>query len=277
MDPFLPDLEKAKAGDHAALNRIVKAVADDVYGLSLRMLWHPEDAQDATQEILVKVIVHLGSFRGESAFRTWVYRIGCRHLSRTRLRRMERRELSFDAFGEDLLTGLSERPYEGADRDLLEEEVKIGCTQAMLLCLDRGHRLAYILGEIFGLAGQEGAEILEITPMAFRQRLARARQRIRSFMGTYCGLVNLRNPCRCVRRIDPARRLGRLDPTQPLFAGRPVSRPGPGSFRREREELEELHASARIFRNHPDYAAPGALLQAVRKMVESGRYGIIDK
>lgn len=81
---------------------------------------------------------------------------------------MEQAALSFDAFAEDLARGL-DTPYEaaGVDDELLAEEVKIGCTQALLLCLDREQRVAYILSEIFELPGAEAAEILEITPAAY--------------------------------------------------------------------------------------------------------------
>jgi len=56
---------------------VIVAVQSDVYGLALRFLWHPQDAEDATQEILIRVITGLGNFRGDSVFRTWVYRIAC--------------------------------------------------------------------------------------------------------------------------------------------------------------------------------------------------------
>lgn len=63
-------VEKAKAGDQAALEEIIRQIQDKIYALALRMLWHPEDAQDATQEILIRVITHLGSFKRESQFST---------------------------------------------------------------------------------------------------------------------------------------------------------------------------------------------------------------
>jgi len=131
---------RARGGDAAALDELVRSVADDVYGLALRMLWHPQDAEDATQEILVRVVTRLSTFRGDAAFRTWVFRVAANHLLTTRRRRAELPELTFDAFGADLAEGL-DTPYESdVDAGLLEEEVKIGCTQGMLLCLDREHR-----------------------------------------------------------------------------------------------------------------------------------------
>jgi len=73
-------VEQAKNGDPDALEALVRQIQDRIYGLAMRMLWHPQDAEDATQEILVKIVTHLGSFRNESAFATWCYRIAANHL-----------------------------------------------------------------------------------------------------------------------------------------------------------------------------------------------------
>ena len=62
---------------------------DDVYRLALRMTAHPEDAEDASQEILIKVITHLEGFRGESSVRTWAYRIAVRHMLDRKKSRVE--------------------------------------------------------------------------------------------------------------------------------------------------------------------------------------------
>jgi RNA polymerase sigma factor (sigma-70 family) len=141
----------ARQGDAIALDELVRRIQDRVYGLALRMLWHPEDARDATQEILVRVVTHLGAFRGESAVLTWVYRIACNYLKTARRSRVEAQDLTFQRFGRELDEGLAFGSSGGepaADESLLLEEVKLGCTHGMLLCLDRDQRLAYILGEI---------------------------------------------------------------------------------------------------------------------------------
>ncbi len=271
--PIDPLLERARAGDRKALEGIVQAIQDDIYGLAIRMLWHPQDAEDASQEILVKVITHLGTFRGESSFRTWVCRIATNHLLNVRKSRVERAELTFSAFAEDLQEGLADPPAGGPDQRLLEEEVKIGCTQAMLLCLDRDHRMAYILGEVFGVNSDEGAELMNVDPPAFRKRLSRARERIREFMVNYCGLVNADSPCRCARRIAPAIRAGRVDSDHLLFAGRSGGKP---ELRRPVEEMEELHRIAAVFRSHPDPAAPESLVQRIRSVLGGSQPSILD-
>jgi DNA-directed RNA polymerase specialized sigma24 family protein len=61
-------VERAKNGDKRALEDVIRGIQDLIYGLAIRMLWHPSDAEDATQEILIKIITHLDGFRGESSF-----------------------------------------------------------------------------------------------------------------------------------------------------------------------------------------------------------------
>src|SRR3954467_6078450 len=100
-------VERARAaatGDKEAVQDVLLAVQDDVYALALRMLGHPADAEDAAQEILIIVLTHLGSFRGESSLRTWVWRIAANHLSR--VRRGRREIFSFEILDERLRTGL---------------------------------------------------------------------------------------------------------------------------------------------------------------------------
>lgn len=200
-------VEKAKGGDKKALESLIKRVQNRIYNLAVRMLGHPTDAEDATQEILVKAVIHLGSFRHDSAFTTWVYRIATRHLLTTRKHCAKRIEMSFEQFEEQCDRGLSEisliSPIE-AEQSLLIEEIKISCMQGILRCLESNLRIAYILGEIFQMTGKEGGYILDISPTAFRKRLSRARALIRDFMGKKCALVNPDNPCKCARQVAPA-------------------------------------------------------------------------
>lgn len=251
----LEDLvERARQGDRAALEAVVGAVQPDVHRLALRFLWHPQDAEDAAQEALVRVVTGLGGFRGESGFRTWVYRVAANTLLSLRKQRMEASAMSFEEFGDDLARGpVSEEPDGGGPFDaLLLEEVRVGCTQGMLLCLDRDHRLAYVLGEILELDHREAAEILDVSPAAYRQRLSRARRRVVAFTRSHCGLVEPQNPCRCERRVAPAVERGRVDPDHLLFA---TSRRRAEDFPRVLaaiQRLDETRRAAALFRSHPD-------------------------
>lgn len=268
-------VSEAQDGHRSALEEVLRCIQDDVYGLAVQMLWHPEDAEDATQEILVRVVTHLGGFRGESTFRTWVYRVASNYLLTTRKRRAEREEWTFTAFGEDLDRGLGDDPVPGdteAERAVLVEEVKIGCSQGMLLCLDRGHRLAYVLGEILGLDGPTGAEVLDVTPAAFRKRLSRARRRLHAFLRRKCGLVDRDNPCRCHRRVDYAVEKGRVDPDDLLFAGAAAG-PEPGArVAKTVEAVESLRREADVLKSNPTHASSQDFGAALGSLLDEDRY-----
>ncbi len=271
---------QARDGDKEALEEVVRQIQDNVYGLAIRMLWHPEDAEDASQEILIKVVTHLSNFRGDSAFTTWVYRIAANHLLTTRQRRVEKERITFEQFGDLLDVGLTEKTLSvpaQVDQRLLVEEAKIGCMQGMLLCLDRDHRLTYILGEILELTGKEGAHILGITQAAFRKRLSRSRGRIRSFMHEKCGLANPANPCRCRRQVEPNLKNGRIQTDNLLFADHPTSTPRSEFVLSRIQEMDELERSVALFRSHPDYAAPSALVDSIRNLVDSGESQLLSE
>jgi len=264
---------RAREGERAALEALVRAVEHDVRALALRFLWHPEDAEDASQEILIRIVTGLGGFRGESRFRTWAYRVACNTLLNLRRSRAERQALSFEAMGEDLASGLSEGPAAeaGVDHALLLEEVKVGCTLAMLLCLDRGHRLAYILGEILELDHAEAADVLEIAPAAFRKRLSRARADITAFTMSHCGLVKPENACRCRKRVATAIALGRVDPSRLLFASDVERARRFPRVLAEVRRLEETRRAAALYRSHPDTRSSEPFVAWLRKLLKEDR------
>ena len=279
VDPVIPaisetlegEVARATAGDRGALESVVRAVQKDIYRLAIRFLWHPQDAEDATQEILIRVITGLGSFRGDSGFRTWVYRVASNALLTLRKQRMEQQSLSFEQFDEDLAQGMSDTSWGGEDdlsQGLLLEEVKIGCTLGMLQCLDRDHRLAYILGEIMELDHREAAAALDITPAAFRKRLSRARASILSFMQSHCGLTNPSNACRCSRRVGTAMALGRVDPSHLLFASSQQHAKRFPQVLAGIRQLEESRRAAALYQSHPEVGESGSFVAWLKHVID---------
>src|SRR6185312_220073 len=144
---------RVRSGERRAFEELVRRHQTWIYNIALRMLMHPQDAEDATQEILIKSLTRLASFEGRSSFRTWLYRIAVNHLLNMKRGRLEDPSLSFRRYGEDLdnIPDLDPPDPNAASPDarLLINEAMLACTSGMLLCLDREQRMAYILGAIF--------------------------------------------------------------------------------------------------------------------------------
>lgn len=280
MESTLEDLvQQAKEGSREALESLVRGIQDRIYGLALRMLGYPDDAEDAAQEILIKVVTHLDSFRQESKFTTWVYRIAANHLLTTRERLAENQAVSFEeyeAFLEIDIASEWPKSVSEAERSLIVKEVKLSCTHGMLLCLDRPHRITYILSEIFNIISEQGAYILDISPAAYRKRLSRARDRIRTFMLKNCGAVKAENPCHCDRVAPYAIQTQSIDPKNLLFAGHRCRDEGGGLSVAYLEELDSLQRVAALFKNHPDYAAPETFIESLKELVRSGRVRLFE-
>src|SRR5688572_8786840 len=164
---------------------------------------------------------------------------------------------TFDRFAADLVEGLSSDGPSEAERSLLTEEVKIGCTLGMLQCLDRPHRLAYVVGEIMELPGPEAAGVLQITPALFRKRLQHAREAIESFTRNYCGLASDTAACACHRRVPAALSLGRIREGALDFADHAASYRETRAFIREVEEARwavQVHRSSHPKSSTIDFA-----------------------
>jgi RNA polymerase sigma factor (sigma-70 family) len=244
-----------------------------VYNIAVRMVFQPQDAEDVTQEVLVKAITKLSTFKGESAFRTWLYRIAANHVLNMKRCGAESRATTFADYGAaidrtpdlDLPDPLSVP----VSLPLRVEEAKIGCTMGMLLCLDRKQRLVFTLGEVLGASDTVGSEVLEMSADNFRQCLARARRDLHRFMNHQCGLVNKNNPCRCPKKTRGFIEAGHVDPHHLLFAARRVERVrdvAPVTVREIEDVVERQHAD--LYRDHP-FLQPADQVAWLRRLLQS--------
>ncbi len=222
--PEITDEELIKhsiEGDKKSLEVLIKRHQDWIYNIALRMLHSPEDAKDALQETLIKIITKLSQFRFESGFRTWAYRIAVNHILNTKRSIGERTHTtSFDHFAE-LISVAPDNEMPGYltpfEKKAAVEEVKISCMFGMLLCLDREQRMAFVLGSVLGASDTVGSEIMDITKENFRQKLSRARKDLYNFMNNQCGLVKASNPCHCNKKTKVLIESGYVDPANTKF------------------------------------------------------------
>jgi RNA polymerase sigma factor (sigma-70 family) len=271
-DPGAEVLLAATQGDLAALDRLLMAVQPGIYNLAVRVLGQRDDAADATQEILLKVVTHLASFRGEAAFTSWVWRIARNHLMTARTRSAEAPEVSLEAMAERLRAGLDFAANAAQARgdagpltpqDKLEaRQVALACTQGMLMTLDREQRLVYLLDTVFDLPSKEAAAVVGITPAAYRQRLSRTRARLHGFMERTCGLVAPEAACRCDRQLPAVRHQRGTRAVVPILQP-PSTLDATQTF----DAFTRVADAASVFRAHPDVQAPAALRAAIRAVL----------
>ncbi len=255
---------EAVAGNKKSLEALVKRHQAWIYNISLKMVWDPVDAEDVTQETLIKIITKLSTFRQESSLRTWLYRIVTNHVINMKKRKREFEYYSFDKYGTDIInspdTELPDQDNVPVEVDLLIEETKIGCMNAMLLCLDREQRLIFILGNIFGVNDEIGSEILEISKVNFRQKLSRARRQLANFMTNKCGLMDKTNPCHCNKKTKLMIDAGHVDPKNLVFTRSHLRRIEIAAPQKS-AELDDMYENktVKLFRDHrfvnsPDFA-----------------------
>jgi RNA polymerase sigma factor (sigma-70 family) len=269
-------IKQVQNGKRESLETLITRHQRWIYNIVLRMLYHPHDAEDATQEILIKVITRLSSFEGRSSFRTWLYRIVVNHVLNMKRGRVEEANWTFAKYGDGLKSAPDEELPDPnsvpADLKILVDEARIGCTSGMLLCLDREQRLIYILGEIFGVTNSIGAELMDISRDNFRQKLSRARRDLHNFMQNQCGLINKANPCRCAKKTRAFMQAGYIDPRNLLFAKEHVTHVREVAEKRHEDIASLDEAYAEIHRDHPFHETAVDFVGSLRRLIEQTHF-----
>jgi RNA polymerase sigma factor (sigma-70 family) len=262
----------AVGGDPKALDQLMAYLRDDIYRLALRVLGHPADAEDAAQEVLIQILTALATFRAEASVRTWAFRIAIRHYMRFRKGRYESQIEDFGSI-DQVINAYQQVPAAALSADetaVYAEEVKWTCLSAILLALTRDERVAYALVELFGLSSAEAAEVLEVDAATLRKRLQRARDALTGYMTKTCGLVNEQAACRCERQVPVHIHFDFVGPEKLAFSRHPARQPAKSLDRARLMGLVETERVAEVFRSHPDYSAPLALLERMRAFIAQG-------
>lgn len=264
LDELTDRALRAAAGDRDALAQLCEELIDPMYRLALRFFGNPSDAEDAAQEVMVKILTGLSTFEGRSRFTTWAYSVAVRQLQRSRQRPVERSVVGPEPFSEFLDRHLNDDPYDTESAVVaaeLKADVRLSCTYGMLLCLSREQRASYLMGDLLGFTDVISAEIIGVSPAAHRQRLARARRVMRGLMANRCGLVRKNNPCRCSKLVQPSIDAGILDASDPQWARhRGVSLPlEVETLDRAARELDLATAAAEVYKADPRFQRPDSM------------------
>ena len=169
-------LQRARKGDSAAFEEIVRAYEKTVYNLALRTLGNREDAEDAVQETFLKAYTALPGFRGESKLSVWLYRIASNVCTDALRRRRETVSLSAeteDGEREVEIADLRFDPAAAAEKNALRTAVR----EAMNALPDASRRVL-LLRELGGLSYDEIARTLEIDVGTVKSRIFRGRKKL---------------------------------------------------------------------------------------------------
>lgn len=235
------------------------------------------DAEDAAQDILLKMITHLSSFRGDSAFTTWVFRIAVNHLKNYKKHMFARFPLSFEYYGDDIENGkIQDVPdlTQNVEKDLLAEELKMSCTNVMLQCLDPESRCIFILGTMFQLDSRIAGEILEMTPEAYRQRLSRVRRKMADFLGQYCGEYG-DGRCKCKDRVNYAIQNHRIHPLKLDYTT--ASEIPVQTIVDVKNAMEEIDGLSQDFSFCKPYRSPERTRNLIKEFLDSTQLSVVQK
>ncbi len=265
-------IEKATAGDKESLETVILSVQDLVFNLSLRMLGTFPDAEDAAQDILLKILTHLSSFKGESAFSTWVFRIAINHLKNYQKHVFAKFPLSFEFYGDDINNGnIDDVPdlTQNVEKSILAEELKLSCTNVMLQCLDAESRCIFILGTMFKVDSRIAGDILGVSPEAYRQRLSRIRRKMADFLMEYCGEYGS-GRCRCANRVNYAIQNHRINPAQLDFTSAV-----PKKIIEVKEAMENIDVLSQEFAFCKTWQSPASLKEFIQMFLDGASCSVV--
>lgn len=266
----------ARGGSAKAAEDLAALIQADVFRLALRILGNFEEAEEAAQDAVLLVLAKLAGFEGRSSFSTWYRRVAANRILSAKRRRGSGPEISFEDY-EASLDLAAARSWSGSpsgpEESMLYEETRRSCLQGLLLCLDRDHRAAFVLADSFGCGGAEGAEILGITPQAFRKRLSRARSRLAAFLEKNCGCFGRKDACSCGYHASRALGGGPFDPGSARLTPRGASFP---SVEKIEAEMRALDALAVQYRWDPAEPLPPSFADKIRAAIGSGSYVLTE-
>jgi RNA polymerase sigma-70 factor (ECF subfamily) len=190
-DPVVPDelevIGKARQGDLAAYDDLVRRYQQRIYATIYHMTSNHEDANDLAQETFIKAYQALKSFKGGSSFYTWVYRIAVNKTinflkQRKNRVQMSLNDLDFNAEHDPDMVALVSENTPRREAGLTELQEKLN--EAMQK-LSEVHRLVVTLHDVQGLPHEEIAQIMDCNVGTVRSRLFYARQQLQGYLVDY--------------------------------------------------------------------------------------------
>jgi RNA polymerase sigma-70 factor (ECF subfamily) len=193
-------LTRLQAGEERALAELAGAYSSKIFQLAFRYLKNKEDAEEIVQDVLYKVYRNVGTFRGDAALSSWIYRITFNSaMSRLRTSRYQRTQGEDRQIGADFEEGINPTPREVADWSSLADE---GVLRSQLrrralraiLALPAIYRAPVMLRDIQGMSTEEASAMLRVKDQTLKSRLHRGRLILRKQLADFAGGLSLHRP-----------------------------------------------------------------------------------
>ena len=176
----------AKNGDVTAFEKLIEIYQSKVYNLAYKMFGNPEDASDLAQEALIKIFKNISTFKEESQFSTWIYRIAY-NLYVDELRKRKKFDVQsideqYEDSNESKITIIDNRP---TPEQYVENKEKAEIVHNAINKLSAEHKAAIILRDIDGHTYEEIAEIQNCSLGTVKSRINRARGQLKEILSEY--------------------------------------------------------------------------------------------
>ncbi|WP_249300325.1 RNA polymerase sigma factor [Feifania hominis] len=173
-------IKLVQQGDRDAFAHLVRLYEKKVYNIALRMCQNPEDANDVSQEVFLRVYRSIHSFKGESTFSTYLYRVAV-NLSIDFMRKNRRRQGDVSLYqgedGEEYELNLPDRS--GSPEELAERREQRRALLGCIAALPERHRQMIVLRDLSGLSYDEIARVMQCNEGTVKSRISRAREALR--------------------------------------------------------------------------------------------------
>jgi len=193
-------VERAVNGDQAAFGELVEPLRKPLFSYIYRMVTLRQDAEDLLQDVLVRVLQNLPSFRGEARFKTWLFGIAT-HACMDHLRSKKRWRAEAQLYGQyeteadENMLGELEALMHSPDFVFEMREHIAFCFSCISRTLEPDEQAAIMLREVLGFSNQEAANMIQISEPVFRHRLSAARSKMTGSYDGLCQLINKTGVC----------------------------------------------------------------------------------
>jgi RNA polymerase sigma-70 factor (ECF subfamily) len=183
-------VRRSQHGDPEAMTCLIVKYQDRVYNAILKICANPDDAAELTQDTFVKVLESIGTFRGQSAFYTWLFRVAVNLTLNHCRRRFKLSPVSLDAAIElhgkekEQLAAILADPEQDDPAKIVQQKELVQVVLDLIARLNEEHRIVLILRDIEQMSYTQIADVLELEPGTVKSRISRARAALRELLET---------------------------------------------------------------------------------------------